>query len=99
MRLLSTLLKAAPAIALVAATTLSWAGEVKGKVTTDMRSAGDIAVYVDALPGKTFTPPAQHVTMVLTHLEFVPHALVIQHGTTVYSRTMTRWVTTSIGRA
>ena len=33
---------------------LAFAGEIKGKVTAQgMRSAADIAVYVDAISGKT----------------------------------------------
>ena len=42
---------------------LAWAGDIKGKVTAQgMRSAENIAVYVDAIPGKEFPAPAQHVT-------------------------------------
>ena len=37
---------------------LAFAGEIKGKVTAQgMRSAEDIAVYVDAIPGKTSLRP------------------------------------------
>jgi len=78
------LLKATPAIAIVALATHAWCAEIKGRVTAvGMRSPEDIAVFIDAVPGKTFTPPAQHVMMDQTHLAFVPHALVIQQGTTV----------------
>lgn len=38
--------------------TSSQAGEIKGKVTVQrIRSAGNIAVYVDTIPGKDFTAP------------------------------------------
>jgi plastocyanin len=60
------------------------AGEIKGKVTASgMRSAKNIAVYVDTIPGKTFEAPSKHVVMDQHHLEFVPHVLVVLKGTTV----------------
>ena len=62
----------------------SFAGEIKGKVTAQgMRSAEDIAVYVDAIPGKTFTPPAKRPVADQKHMTFVPHVLVVLKGTTV----------------
>ncbi len=74
-------------MALVLLTSLSragWAGEIKGKVTaTGMRSAENIAVYVDAIPGKTFPAPAKPVVMDQKNLKFVPHVLVVTKGTTV----------------
>jgi len=48
-----------------------------------MRSAENIAVYVDALPGKTFNPPAQHAVEDQKHMMFVPQVLVVLKGTTV----------------
>lgn len=61
-----------------------WAGEVKGRVTAvGMRSAENIAVYIDSVPGKTFTAPAEHVTVDQSHLAFSPHVVVVQQGTTV----------------
>jgi plastocyanin len=63
---------------------LALAGEIKGKVTAQgMRSAQDIAVYVDAIPGKTFTPPANAPVEDQKHMTFVPHVLVVLKGTTV----------------
>ncbi len=60
------------------------AGEIKGKVTASgMKSAKNIAVYVDAIPGKTFEAPTKHITMDQKHMEFVPHVLVVLKGTTV----------------
>lgn len=68
----------------VLAVAAAQAGEIKGKVTaTGMKSAKNIAVYVDAIPGKTFEAPAKHVTMDQKHLEFMPHVLVVLKGTTV----------------
>jgi plastocyanin len=76
-----------PAIALLTLVCLAsrgWAGELKGKVTAmGMRSAENIAVYIDSVPGKTFPAPAEHVFIDQTHLSFAPHVLVVQQGTTV----------------
>ena len=61
---------------------LAFAGEIKGKVEVHgMRSAQDIAVYVDAIPGKTFTPPANAPVEDQKHMTFVPHVLVVLKGT------------------
>ncbi len=62
---------------------LSWAGEIKGKVTAQGFSSENIAVYVDAIPGKTFDAPAQHVIMDQKKMTFVPHVLAVLKGTTV----------------
>ena len=60
------------------------AAELKGKVNAvGLRSAENIAVYIDSVPGKTFAPPTAHVTVDQTHLAFAPHVVVIQQGTTV----------------
>jgi plastocyanin len=63
---------------------LSWAGEVKGKVTVQgIRSAENIAIYVDAIPGKNFEAPAKHVVIDQVKLRFEPHVTVVLKGTTV----------------
>jgi plastocyanin len=60
------------------------AGDVKGKVSTQgLSSAEDIAVYIDAIPGKKFDPPAQHATVDQRNMKFVPQTIVISRGTTV----------------
>jgi plastocyanin len=65
-------------------TSTAQAGDLKGKVTASgMKSAKNIAVYIDTIPGKTFEAPAKHVVMDQKHLEFVPHVLVVLKGTTV----------------
>jgi plastocyanin len=64
--------------------TQSRAGDIKGKVTAQgMKSAENIAVYVDAIPGKTFDEPAQHPVMDQNKMKFVPHVMVVQKGTSV----------------
>ncbi len=66
------------------ATSTAQAGDIKGKVTAaGMKSAKNIAVYIDTIPGKTFDAPPTHVTMDQKHLEFIPHVLVVLKGTTV----------------
>ncbi len=73
--------------ALVAAllcASMSWAGDIKGKVSVQgLRSAENIAVYVDAIPGKTFDAPSQHITIDQRKMTFVPHVAVVLKGTTV----------------
>ena len=60
------------------------AGEIKGKVSVQgLKSAENIAVYVDAIPGKDFPAPTQHVVMDQKQMKFVPHVAVVQKGTTV----------------
>jgi plastocyanin len=60
------------------------AGDVKGKVAVQgLHSAENIAVYVDAIPGKKFDPPAQHVTIDQRKMAFVPKVAVVLQGTTV----------------
>ena len=64
--------------------TASFAGEIKGHVTASgIRSSANIAVYIGAISGKTFTPPAKHAIMDQKNLKFVPHVLVVLKGTTV----------------
>jgi plastocyanin len=64
--------------------TSSFAGEIKGKVTAQgMRSPENIAVYIDAIPGKSFSPPAKHVVEDQKHMTFIPHVVVVLKGTTV----------------
>lgn len=63
---------------------LTMAGEIKGKVAVQgLKSPENIAVYVDTIPGKTFTPPSVHAVMDQHKLTFVPHVLVVLKGSTV----------------
>jgi plastocyanin len=60
------------------------AGEVKGKVSAaGLKSAENIAVYIDAIPGKKFDHPADHVSVDQRNSVFIPHTQVILRGTTV----------------
>jgi len=60
------------------------AGDVKGKVAVQgLRSAQNIAVYVDAIPGKKFDPPTQHVMVDQRQMAFVPKVTVVLQGNTV----------------
>lgn len=74
---------AASAIALVLANT-SQAGDIKGKVKVEgIRSPENIVVYIDAIAGKTFQAPKEHVVMDQLKMKFVPHVMAVQQGTTV----------------
>jgi plastocyanin len=63
---------------------IAQAGDVKGKVSAaGLKSAENIAVYIDTVPGKKFEPPVQHVPVDQRNLKFTPHTIVILRGTTV----------------
>jgi plastocyanin len=60
------------------------AGEIKGKVSVQgLKSAENIAVYVDAIPDKKFDAPAEKPVMDQRKMTFAPHVMVVQVGTTV----------------
>jgi plastocyanin len=66
------------------AATAAKAGDIKGKVSaTDLKSVENIAVYIDAIPGKKFAAPAEHATIDQRDLKFIPQTIIIQRGTTV----------------
>ena len=68
----------------VISASLSWAGDIKGKVAVQgIRSPANIAVYVEGVPGKTFDPPASHTVIDQRKMTFIPHVLVVVKGTTV----------------
>jgi plastocyanin len=79
-----TILLGAILLSAVASNSFASAGDVKGKVTTQgLRTAENIAVYVDVIPGKKFEAPAQHASIDQRKMTFVPHVAVILQGTTV----------------
>src|ERR1022692_2578335 len=60
------------------------ASDIKGTVTASgIKSAETIAVYVDAIPGKTFPAPAAHAVIDQKKMTFIPHVTVVQQGSTV----------------
>ena len=62
----------------------SYAGEIKGKVSVQgLKSAENIAVYVDAVPDKKFDPPTVKPVVDQAKMSFIPHVIVVQAGTTV----------------
>jgi plastocyanin len=62
---------------------VSQAGDIKGKVTVQgIKSPENIAVYIDAVPGKKFDAPADHVIIDQKKMTFVPHVTVLMQGTT-----------------
>lgn len=59
-------------------------GTITGKVRArGMRHHGDAVVYVEKIPGKTFAPPKEPVTLDQLNLTFIPHVLPVLVGTTV----------------
>jgi plastocyanin len=76
--------RAISAMAVLLLASAGHAGDIKGKVTAPgMKSAENIAVYVDAIPGKEFPAPTQPALMDQKNLKFAPHVLVVLKGTTV----------------
>jgi plastocyanin len=74
----------AASAALFLLATAGQAGEIKGKVSVQgLKSAENIAVYVDAIPDKKFDPPATKPVMDQAKMTFVPHVMAVQIGTTV----------------
>jgi plastocyanin len=62
----------------------NWANEIKGKVSVQgIKSAENIAVYVDAIPDKKFDAPKDHVVIDQRKMAFIPHVVAVQQGTTV----------------
>src|SRR5258708_23572604 len=75
--------------AIAASLTLALAGvgranEIKGKVSVQgIKSAENIAVYVDAILDKKFDAPKEHVVIDQRKMAFIPHVVAVQQGTTV----------------
>jgi plastocyanin len=62
----------------------SLAADIKGKVSVQgIKSAENIAVYVDAIPDKKFDAPTTKPVMDQQKMAFIPHVMVVQVGTTV----------------
>jgi plastocyanin len=62
----------------------SRANEIKGKVSVQgIKSAENIAVYVDAIPDKKFEAPKEPVVIDQRKMQFIPHVVAVQQGTTV----------------
>ena len=60
------------------------AGDIHGKVACKgVRDSGDAVVYVGAIAGKSFAPPAEHAKIDQKNLVFLPHVLPVLVGTTV----------------
>jgi plastocyanin len=69
---------------MLALTTAVKANEIKGKVSVQgIKSAENIAVYVDAIPDKKFEAPKDPVVVDQRKMAFLPHVVGVQQGTTV----------------
>ena len=75
---------AVEATLMMALTGSSRENEIKGKVSVQgIKSAGNIAVYVDAIPDKKFDAPKDHIVIDQKKMAFIPHVVAVQQGTTV----------------
>ena len=73
----------AAGLALVLAGT-GQANDIKGKVSVQgIKSAENIAVYVDVIPDKKFDAPKDHIVIDQRKMAFLPHVVAVQQGTTV----------------
>jgi plastocyanin len=62
----------------------SLGNEIKGKVSVQgIKSAENIAVYVDVIADKKFDPPKDHVVVDQRKMAFFPHVVAVQQGATV----------------
>ena len=69
---------------IVAITTTSFAGTISGNITaTGKRTNADAVVYIEEVPGETFTPPSEHAKMDQIRMVFTPYVLPVLVGTTV----------------
>lgn len=60
------------------------AGEIKGKVSVQgIKSAENIVVYIDTIPGAKFEAPSTKPVVDQVKMTFVPHVMAVQVGTTV----------------
>lgn len=84
MYLSRTAVKAVAIGAVVVLTASASLAQIKGKVSVQgLKSAENIAVYVDTIPDKKFDAPAAKPLIDQTKMTFVPHVTVVQVGTTV----------------
>ncbi len=65
---------------MAALVTTAFAGTIHGKISG---VSGESVVYIEAVAGKTFPAPSQHVTIDQKGLMFVPHITAVAQGTTV----------------
>jgi plastocyanin len=62
----------------------SRANEIKGKVSVQgIKSAENIAIYVDTIADKKFDAPKEHIVIDQRKMAFIPHVVAVQQGTTV----------------
>jgi plastocyanin len=63
---------------------LGSANEIKGKVSVQgIKTAENIAVYLDVIADKKFDAPKEHIVIDQRKMAFLPHVVAVQQGTTV----------------
>jgi len=71
-------------VLVLAAAVPALAGDLHGRIACKgVRDSADAVVYIAAIPGKTFPPPAAHAKIDQLNLVFTPRVLPILVGTTV----------------
>src|SRR3954463_1111459 len=68
----------------VVLSTALFASNVEGQIAVKgARDSGNAVVYIDKIPGKTFTAPSNPIVLDQVNLTFVPHVLPVLAGTTI----------------
>lgn len=71
-------------LVLLFVTTHVIAGDIEGQVSVaSARDSANAVVYIDRIPGKSFSAPGSAVKLDQLNLTFVPHVLPVLVGTTV----------------
>jgi plastocyanin len=72
------------ALLVCSAVAFTQAGNIVGKVKAKgVKNSADAVIYIEKIPGKTFSPSKEHAKMDQKNLRFTPHILPILVGTTV----------------
>lgn len=76
--------RALAVVTLVCCPAIAWADGIEGRVSlARARDSRDVVVFIERIPGKTFTPPAAPVVIDQKNLAFQPHVVPVLIGTRV----------------
>ncbi len=77
-------LRVMAAVTLVCSPAVAWADGIEGRVSlARARDSRDVVIFIERIPGKTFTPPAAPVVIDQKNLAFQPHVVPVLVGTRV----------------
>lgn len=71
-------------VTLMCCPVVAWADGIEGRVSlARARDNRDVVIFIERIPGKTFTPPAAPVVIDQKNLAFQPHVVPVLVGTRV----------------